>query len=443
LILALASSGPAWSQALDPGPGGAAGVALAGAGAVGLRSPAALFINPALIPLAESRVLLGFSLEQSGRVVIRTAAVNEALEARDLSGVAALPEVALALPVGWPWLWFSLGYHRALGVESHYGPERSDAAAPARYRGLELELAAHVWSCALAIRIRDRFALGAAVELRHLRLRHRQAIWAGFAIDHLEDSRLDLAATVEGSAPLVASGLLGLWLRPARALELGLALSLPTTAHLDGELALEHEGNGAPYGYTSLSGRSGAASISLPLPLALRGGIGISLWRLRLLLEAGFERWSSAGDLSARSEGAGVGLVRSGGGVSFHPISELPLGIRLGDRASAHAGLELLAARGLLLRAGYGFVHGASQPEAPSSVLLDLDHHTWGLGLELARGGFRFGLSFAHTVQASLEASGEQARLFNPLRPELTQVVGLGRYLVSRTRVALEVQWGW
>jgi long-subunit fatty acid transport protein len=441
LLLCSLVAGRAAGQALDRAPAGAAALAQGGVGAVGIRSPAALFVNPALLPRANGHLHLGLGLEASGRAAILTT-VNQAEEARDQAGVAALPQAALAIPLG-PALWFSLGYHQSLGVESRYGPPRvgvEDPGAPGRYRGLELSLVEHVWSFALAVTIRERLTLGGAVELRHLRLRHRQALWAGFAIDHVGDARLDLSATVDGSTALAADGLLGLSLRVHRALELGFALTLPASASVDGELALAHEGSGAPYGYTSLAGRGGAASLSLPIPLALRGGIALSVWRLRLLLEGGFERWSSAGALAARCSGAGIELRRSGGGASFVPLETLPLGIVLGDRASARAGLELHAAAGLELRAGYSFVRGASEAATLSSVLLDLDHHTLSFGLELAWRALRVALAFAHTLEASLEG-GERATLFNPLRPELTAIVGAGRYLASRTRLSLDLQW--
>ncbi len=444
LCALLAASGRAEAQALDPAPAGAASLALGGVGAVGLRSPAALFANPALLPLAQSRILLGLAFEQSPRAVVLTATVNETQEARDHAGASALPDVALALPLGTPWLWFSAGYRRSLGLESRFGPPQvgSDVrVAPARYRGLELSLSEHIWSFALALRIGDRLSLGGAVELRHLRLRHTQAIWAGLAVDHVGDARLDLLATVAGSSRLAAGGLLGIWLRAHRALELGLALSLPASASVDGSLALVHEGTGAPYAYASLEGEGGTAALSLPLPFALRAGIGLSLARLRVLLEGGYERWSSVGELRARCEGAQVVLRRSSGATVF-PLESLPLGIELGDRASARVGLELLALRALTLRAGYAFVHGASRAETPSSVLIDLDHHTWSFGLELALSRLRLALGFAHTTEASL-SGGERATLFNPLRPELSAVAGIGRYLASRTRVAFELQWGW
>jgi len=186
--------------------------------------------------------------------------------------------------------------------------------------------------------------------------------------------------------------------------------------------------------------------VRLPLPLEVRGGIAAKIWRLRLLAEAVWARWSTADDLAAELEGAAVVLVNAASQPTTRELvsqNRLPLGFHLEDRLSFHLGAELhLLDRFLVLRTGYAFHLGATPKDLPAPTLLDLDRHVLGLGLEVRRGGVDIGLALSHSFRASL-ASGSRAVLHNPLDPSLTVPVGEGRYTTSATRFVLQAQLGW
>ncbi len=55
----------------------------------------------------------------------------------------------------------------------------------------------------------------------------------------------------------------------------------------------------------------------------------------------------------------------------------------------------------------------------------------------------RLCLAVQHSFAAELNATGEEARLHNPLDPTVTGVVGDGRYETDMTRVLLEARVGW
>jgi hypothetical protein len=449
LALLLAVSAPASAQSLaDPAPG-VAGLGLGGAGVTTIRDATGLWSNPALIGRVTRPISIGLGLQTVDRSVRRTS-VNPLPEARDAMGVQLVPSFALAVPLWRRRLWVGLGYHLALKIDSRYPLEVPSATAgavsrdaPARYRGTELTLEQHVVSLGVAVR-RRWIAAGAALELRHVRFRHRQSLWAGVEADHLEqrleDPRLDVDAIIEGRETLGVGAIVGVWLQPHPWLELGLALQLPGSSAVRGVVTLT-PGPRPPAGYASIAAHDGAVAVDLQLPLRLRGGVALGPPRARLILEAALARWSDE-ELTSRLRD--TALVLGGAAPVTRPLSSLALGIRLREQLAIHAGVELVAWPGyLIVRTGYAFHRGATLPTAPSSTLLDLDRHVWALGLEVTCGWLRFGIAFAHSFEATLDAPGSAARLVNPLEPSVTGAVGQGSYSTSALQVLFEVQAGW
>jgi hypothetical protein len=446
LVLLLGASASA--QSLASPASGAAGLGLAGAGATTIHDATALWSNPALIGRVTRPIVVGLGLQAVDRSVRRTSG-NPLPEARDAAGVQLVPSLALAVPLWRQRLWVGLGYHLALKIDSRYPLEVPSAVtgavgreAPARYRGTELSLEQHVVSLGVAFRRRG-FAVGVALELRHLRLRHRQSLWAGVEADsanqRLEDPRLDVDAIIEGRETLGVGAIAGLWLQPSRWIELGLAVELPGTSAVRGVVTLT-PGPRPPAGYSSITSRDGAAAVDLQLPLRLRGGVALGPRRARLVVEAALARWS---DDELTSQLRDTSLVLGGAAPVTRPLSSLALGIRLREELTILAGLELVVwPRYLVLRTGYAYHRGATPPVAPSSTLLDLDRHVWALGLEVTRGRARFGVAFAHSFEATLDTPGSAARLVNPLEPSVNGLVGQGSYSTSGLQVLFEVQAG-
>ena len=246
-----------------------------------------------------------------------------------------------------------------------------------------------------------------------------------------------------GTDTLRVAALLGVSidLRKWIPLELGLALRVPgTSSSISAPLALTR--GELPQGHLERA-QGGEAELALPgPPLRLQAGLALDFARFRLLLELAFERWSSGGGWEMALTGSSVELA---GAAEAVQLTKLPLGIRLRDCVSAHAGLEIPLVRGLLTaRAGYAYVRGATRDDQPSPVLIDLDHHVLGAGLHLrAKRWFALAVAVAHAFDATMQAGAEEGRRVTPLVAGPSEPEGAGLYETSNTRVALELQVGW
>jgi len=441
ILLALAS--PARGQALDPAPGGAAEAALAGASVLAVSDPTSLWRNPAGLAAAGGGVAVTLGLQSPERSVLRRG--PDALpEARDVAGVQLAPALAVTLPLG-P-IHLGLGYRTGLLSTSTYAEliDEANRRADPGYLGAHTALRQHLVSFGVAMRWR-RFLIGASVELSHLRLEHHRLLWAGLQGDPLQDVAWDLRSELSLHDTISVAGLFGARLLLCRWLELGVAVRTPTDTSLSGELTLSQATTKPrpPTGFEKISSEGGSAALDLTLPLTVRGGLTVRLWRLAAHVEASHARWSSE-NLSAELDGPVIILTDGSNKTERRPLERLGLGLRLESHTALHAGLEIVIFdRFLTARAGYAFHTPGTPSRLPSPTLLDLERHVLGLGLEVRRGLLRAALAVQHSFRATLEASGEEALLENPLSPEVTEPVGQGRYASSQTRVLVEVGLAW
>ena len=452
LLLVLLSPSVAAAQALESNPGSATALSLAGAGVTSVQDPAAIWINPANLVHSSARVAAGLGLETSGRSAFRVGPINQGSpEARDGAGVQLAPHVGVAVPLWDDRLWAGLGYHLELNHRSRYPvyPHAdlptpvAERTGPVRFIGTELQLQQHMISLGLAFRW-SMLAVGGALELSHVRLAHRRTLWAGFKGDasQLEEHELNVDALVEASGLLDAGAVFGVWLRPVSFLELGLAARLPVRSRLEGSATLV-AGVGAPRGYDSWTARGGDARLEVLLPLQVEGGFTLTWRSLRMFCQFSWRRWSAMDSPEALLEDAALVLTRASAAETW-PVTRLPLGIQLQDHLALRAGLEWRLWSGFLtLRTGYAFHQGGTRGESPAPVLLDLNRHVWSLGAEVAVKTVRLGLAVQQSFEASLNATGQEARLHNPLDSAVTGPVGEGHYQADMTRVLMDVQIGW
>jgi hypothetical protein len=449
LILA----GPARGQGLDPAPGGAAEAALAGASVLAVKDATSLWRNPAGLASAGGGVIVSLGLQNPERSVLRKGP-DPLPEARDVTGVQLAPAVAVTLPLG-P-IHLGLGYRTGLLSHSTYAEliDKTNRRVDPGYLSAATELRQHLVSFGVAMRWR-RLLIGASVELSHLRLEHRRLLWAGLQGNALQDVAWDLRSELSVHDTLSVAGLFGARLRLLRWLELGFAVRTPTDTRLSGELDLTPAAANPkpPAGFAKLDTEGGSAELDLTLPLTLRGGLTLrfpagtgrhsGFWRLAAHLEVSHARWST-GALSAELDGPAILLTDSSDKTERRPLPRLDLGLRLESHTGFHAGLELdLFKEYVTVRAGYAFHNQSTPSELPSPTLLDLQRHVLGLGLEARRGLLRLALAVQHSFRTTLEASGEEALLENPIAPEVTEPVGQGRYASSLTRVVVEAGLSW
>jgi hypothetical protein len=450
MLLSFLAPASSSAQALERGARSALGLAFGPAGAITTRGAAAILENPAGLDPERAEASLGVGVSLADITIQRTSAVvNQALrEARDQAGPLVAPLVALAVPLVPGRFVVGLGYTFALRAESFYPayPEANGSISPVqredptRYGGTELSLTVHRVSLGAAIAFRL-VTFGAALELDAVRLRTRRTFFAGLKADakRLEDPSLDVDATLSGRTGIGATALLGLALRPARRLEVDVAVRLP--AHVSVEEAVDLlPGSRPPEGTSEIFARLGSARLTLDLPLEVTLAAALALGPVRLLAGGSYARTSTLGDLAAELEGADLVLKR---GRSFerHPLSTLPLGLGLRDQLGLHGGLELRLLEGFLaLRLGYSYYRGATDPDAPSPVLLDLDRHVLGLGVDGGTRLLRAALSLSQDIPETRELAGSRAMLVNLLDSSVSEVVGKGKYRAAATRLMLELR---
>jgi long-subunit fatty acid transport protein len=438
------SGGEARAQALDGPHAGAASLGLAGAGVTLSGDPAALWLNPARLVRSRSRILTSLELRRPARsVVLRGTDVgaHQMSEARDGASTRLSPVVGLALPLWRRRLWLGAGYRLAPRLEASYpGALAAGKRELTRYLGSELTVDRHLFSLAAAFGW-SWLGLGASLELSHTRLAFTRTLWVGYAKDAGQER--DMTARLGGSDAVAVGALLGTWINLRRwiPLELAVAVRIPVRSRVEAPVSL---GPGpAPQGY-SLEVHEGQATVELGAPLEIRGGLALDFTRFRLLLEVGLARWSRPGPWRATLTDTAIELDGASGKV-VRPLAELPLGIRLRDRISAHLGVEVPLLQELLTaRVGYAYVRGATRSTNPSPVLIDLDHHLLGAGLQVRAGRWvTLAVAVAHAVSSTLEAEGGEGRQLTPLDPQLAEELGKGRYTAGSTRVALEAQVVW
>lgn len=456
LLLLVALPTPARAQALGPSAAGVASAAMAGAGVASLAAPTALWLNPAGVARPQGGLSLGLGMVSHQRTVRRLRPLNPLPEARDAVGVRPLGHLALAQPLP-PWggrVSLALGYRTGLNSGSNYpvthesvgtpgqSQPRSD---PTRYLGTSMSLQEHLAYIGLALRWRW-LQLGAALELGHIKLRHQRTLWVGAAADigTMEDPARDMDAVLELSTPSVAPGaVVGLRVTPSPYLAAGVSLRLPVTHHLSGTASFTAPRE-APTGHSAVMARDGSATLDLRLPLRLRGGLSAGWPLLRASVDVAWARWSSAGDLAAGVQDASLELSQGTRAARGVPLSLLPLGMALRDDISVHAGLSSELPGGFVtLRAGYAYHLGASDPDLPGAVALDLQRHIMGLGVELAIKPVRIGIALNQSFGVPLDTEAKDATLDNPVSPPTTSNVGEGRYEASATRVVVELRAGW
>jgi len=411
---------------------------LAGAGVVAARGAEALWINPAGIPSSRWHVITALGVQHAERTVQLTAGeVNApAPEARDLSGVDLAPSAALSVPLGRSGVSLALGYRTGLLTSSEYQTD----GHPLRYLTSQLALRQHIVSLGAAFRWRW-LALGAALEMSHLRLEVTRSMWAGLEADRdqLQDPQLDLTATFDGDDGVTVTGVFGLRLSPTRWLQLGLALRPPVTAALSGTLGLTAAPDPRPpEGYDAIDARGSPARLDLGLPLELRGGVTFRprSW-VAIHLESRHRRWSAP--LTLVADGADV-VLTTGNQRAPYPVVRIPLSIAASDDTSLHIGLELPRLLGLLtVRAGYAYHTATTPADLPSAVTLELDRHVLGLGLEARRGRLRIGAALQRSLRQTLTSESERAVIVNPLDPSVTERAGRGRFTSNATRALFSV----
>ena len=433
LTLALALVGAGGFANADPAAPRSAG--RAGTGTVSDDGAGAAFTSPA-------------ALARRGglRVVAGTAIVDDGLEhapdgadttARAQGGAALLPTGAAIAGAG-P-LVVALAVAADGEGRSFAAPDPGLGATSVnrffayRYAGLSARLERRAAALALAARVTDWLALGAAATLSTVRVQERRRIWAGFTGrgDVPGDPDFDVDVRLDADDAAVPGAVFGAFVAPASIpLELAGSIAWSNEIHVRGAAAL------APAS-AALATTGGDAALDLPTAVVVRGG---ARWLGdRWTAELGVDAWLRDPSTPAwRLAGASVTDVVT---QASSPLALLPSRFALRRRIAARAALDVEAVSGFLwLTAGYAWT-GAGTPDdrlAPTTAMLA--EHTAALGVEIAAGRFTATLGWSRSFTRERAITSSALRLDDPFDPVATPV-GLGRYDATRDVFGLSLEW--
>ncbi|MFH1132363.1 MAG: hypothetical protein V1754_13590 [Pseudomonadota bacterium] len=189
---------------------------------------------------------------------------------------------------------------------------------------------------------------------------------------------------------------------------------------------------------------NGQANIDFRLPIKVIGGISVlPIPWLSLHADAAFTNWAVSNNPKAELTNTSIVLAQGNTEIDY-PVTALPLGLFLRNSVSIHTAIQVhLLSDFLVIRGGWAFYRGATEPLQPSPLALDLDRHQLGFGLTIGNDSVRLGVGVCHSIVIPLAANTVDLKLTNPLDPNVTTSVGRGTYRGQATKVVLEFRIGW
>ncbi|HTV18343.1 MAG TPA: outer membrane protein transport protein [Polyangiaceae bacterium] len=250
------------------------------------------------------------------------------------------PLLGVATSFGLEGWMFAFGAHAPPGVPREQFPIDGGQ----RYQMVEREVLMIEATASAAYRFSDDFALGLTlVWISVPRLEYELVIDANQFPGEANpvSSELDMRTRLSGSDAFTPSAVLGAWYRPARSLELGLALSvLPASIDADSTLSVvplspeiedsvELRREGVP---------ADDVSLTLPLPLTARAGVRYrhldgDVERFDLELDVAYESWSRVRRFALETDGLVANLLAQRidiGSIAVEKHWRDTLGVQLG-----------------------------------------------------------------------------------------------------------------
>jgi long-subunit fatty acid transport protein len=205
----------------------------------------------------------------------------------------------------------------ALAVQAPPGVSRQSFPVDGgqRYMMVDYEALMLNYSLSAAWKVSDKFGIGASVQWIHVpRLKYSLVINANPFVGGANpvSSKLDMLASLHGSAPFTLNTVVGAWYRPVPCLELGIAGQvIPTRIKANGNLDITPVSPGT--GDTVALSRDGnpANDVTLTIPLPLMGRTGIRYRHLKpdnrelfdVELDLVYETWSRVDHFTVATHG--------------------------------------------------------------------------------------------------------------------------------------------
>jgi hypothetical protein len=421
-----------WASAEAPIVGGRTprSIGRAGTGTASDDGAGALLVNPAAIARRDAaRMQLGVAFLDDELYYLSSAT---APAARDQSSSRLVPIVGIEGAVG-KWLLGAAFITSARSERQFRRPARIPAnelgnAFEYRYAGLGGSLRRDTFVAGVARRVTDGVAIGLSAGASRVALTESRRLWAGNTsrIDRttMQPERAgDPAQDVEvafAAADLVApTATLGVLVAPGDSrIELAASVNWSAPARVEGEVgaaAVPQMGNmTAPIQPHVASDAS--ARLELHQPIALRTG---ARWLgERWSVEVGGDLWiMPRGSAAPRWQIEGVRITDSTtlGTPREVTLAELPSRVSARTHGAIRGALDVELIPGFLwATGGYAFTSGGTARSRLSPTFGDLGGHTMALGLEANAGGFAITLGWARTWSIKEPEPVSRWRLDNP-----------------------------
>lgn len=424
-------------------PRGARSLGRGGAMVAGARDLTAAWLNPAL--LAHLRgvhvmadVGVGFWQLEFQRAPDPTVDPEGFPRVSNMAPPAASPSALVGWDCTVDWLQVTLGV---------YGPYAGDlgfdSTGPQRYSLVYLDMFDANYQLAVAARPLPWLALGAAFQLRDIRMTQALKLTAYTGFEPFgppESPSDDILAVIDVANHWNPSGLFGVWVGPADWVDLGLSVQLPMHVELPGTVHATLPSDNVLLMSAFLDGED--VTVVLDAPTVIRAGVSLRLpHRVEVEVDTWAEVWEPHEEIAVE---VGDVVLRDVEGEMDVAVEDMAIPQRWHSSFGAAAGAEWEAIeRWLHVRLGLYYDSG-SMPDVTVSVAW-FDSHKIGLGVGATVDLWRFSLDvgYSHVFFLPRTISTSVMRQINPIEPqapELLTTVGNGEYESSLDVLAFSLR---
>jgi long-subunit fatty acid transport protein len=296
-----------------------------------------------------------------------------------------------------------------------------------RYLMVDYEALMLNYSISAAWKASDKFGLGASVQWIHVpRLKYSLVINANpfVAGANPVSSKLDMLASLKGSAPVTINTVLGAWYRPVPALEFGISGQvIPTRIRAKSQLDITPVSSETDdtVELTRNGDRANDVTLTIPLPLIARTGIRYrhllpnSQESFDIELDVVYETWSRVNHFTVATRGLHAEFQGQGS-----ELGDIYVEKRWRNTVGVHLGGEYALMPNTLALSGGVFYQTPLADSAYANVDFATGAQLGGaIGATVSWNHHRVALAYEYRQQRSLTLSEAESRVYQttPLSP--------------------------
>jgi long-subunit fatty acid transport protein len=331
-------------------------------------------------------------------------------------------------------------YQDPASCEWNLGPQRYSLITPER-------LLLH-YQVSAAYRPIEELSIGVGLFVASFMMKERMKISAYPGIfGWAEDPTLDALIELDAKDMVNFGAVIGVWGRPVRWLELGLAYVTPLAVRAKGKLSVRLPSS---YYFNDTTVSGSRIRLDTNFPMVLRAGVRFvdPKERFDAELQVSWENWSTHDRIVVRPREDIT--FENVPGLGTYRVKTFTVREDFHDTVSVHLGSSVRAYRDILeVRAGYFWELGAIPSHTYTVQTIDSDKHAITCGLSAKRWGIRLDLTYAFVHLARREITDSTKRQINPLYEEDTgpyvdgrpTIVGNGRHRAHYHIVAMSASY--